>query len=485
MAPDWSPTRRSFVASTALALTAGGLAGCLGRTDEDDGSTSYDLGSRLDLVPEASLFANYTHVQELLDDPATETLLDAFFRRRAASEYYSGPTSLSAAREAFDEASPVPLSGLRETMQFGSGPTGGFAPFGYLLWTDWAETDTVAAVEQLYGESLERERHEGRTLYTASEDAIGFYALGVVGDGRYVLGGREAVERVLAVAAGAPSADDALRGALQTARPGPLQFGLDVPRERLREQVAEEDRSPYETAILQLERVSGSVYRDEDTRGAELLLTATDAEAAEAVEAAVQTGLSGAREGARTGSAPREVLADTSLSTTASQTALRYETTVSELETLADRIADPPATPTPARGTMRADADEPTVRVAEATGTVTDGRVTGVTLALDDDLDADPDEVRVHLLRDDGEREGILVPEGTGEDAPDVLRPSFDGDPRIRVRFEGEGLTAPLRPGEELRLVVLGVGEPSMVTLTVPATLDGDTVALDVAVRGV
>jgi halocyanin-like protein len=380
MAPDGSSsahshTRRSVLKTAAGTLSiaaVGSLSGCQGLGGESDsGGESWPVATRLDSVPDGVWAAQYIHVGDLLSDPATSALADAYFARQTQDEDYKGPTTLSEARQQFDEVAPVSIDGLHEIIQFNDGlvpvPVVG-APGetqmkrGTLLWTDWEASAFVDGIEdQSGGVSLIEQTYQGQTMYVPESDGrfAQLFNFGVLGDGRYVFGDRTSVENTIdVVAGGASPVSGTIRDSLGAAPAGPIQIASDVQQQRLQEFLDERPAPPATPGLgpalmVDIKRVFGSLYVDGTTRGVDVTFDAESSDTASAVRAAIQTSLDGARQSRPPEDPLRGVLADLSVTASGSTARLTYETSVSEVEGLAEDLGTyQPPPPTPYRASQ-------------------------------------------------------------------------------------------------------------------------------------
>lgn len=525
MAPDWSSSAHSrrtvlkTAAGTFSVAAVGSLSGCLGLGENSDSSEeSWPVSSRLDSVPDGIQMAQYVHVGDVMADPATSALFDAYFARQAQSEYYDGPTSLSEARQQFDEASPVSLDGLHEMISFngnlmlGIGPaTGGDEMrMGMVFWTDWEESALVDAFEKMLGnQSLTEETHQGQPMYAPAGDE-GFFEfnLGVLGDGQYVVGAPASVENTIDVVAGdASPVGGTIRDSMAAARAGPMQFAYDVPQEQLEERLDERPDSTgsggFGTAMMaNVRRVFGSLYVDGDSRGVEVTVDTADSETASGVRAAIETGIDGATQSMESDDPFRGILADTSVDASGSTATLSYEASVSEVESLAADIENyQPPEPTPRHPTP-----EPALlEITDATGTDISADGIGaleLTVALRDDV---PDDAMVDLTEtklvlhalDHEDRDGYELDHASTSEEGDGGTFSTPGattletasaTARLRVDlgeetpgYESDPVGEPIPAGSTVRVLVFtGSSPPLPGMIEVPETLDGETVALEV-----
>lgn len=529
MAPDWSSSAHSQTRRTVLKTAAGtlsigavgSLSGCLGLGGEPESSgESWPVSSRLDSIPEGIQMAQYVHVGDVLADPATSALFDAYFARQAQSEYYDGPTSLSEARQQFDEASPVSLDGLHEIVSFngnlmlgiGPGTGGDEMRMGMVFWTDWDESALVDGFEKMLGnQSLTEETHQGQPMYApASDEGFFEFNLGVLGDGQYVVGAPASVENTIDVVAGdASPVGGTIRDSISAARAGPMQFAFDVPQEQLEERLDERPDSTgsggFGTSMMaDIERIYGSLYVDDDTRGVEVTVDAVDGETANGVRAAVETGIDGATQSMESDDPFRDILTETAVESNDSTATISYEASVSDIEGLAADIENyEPPERTPHRPTPHEPPEPSPVQITDAVGADISADGIGaleLTVRLRNDVPEDTTvdltETRLVIFSPEQEDEYELVHVSQSEEGrlgtfstPDATTLENPGaSARLRVDlgaetsgYESDPVGEPLSAGSVVRVLVLPDSGRSMHgMIEVPESLEGDTVDLDV-----
>ena len=389
MTQDRSPTsrqqsRRSFVRA-ALATLAGpgtaALAGCQdgmlsggedGTTPSDDGVASSLDENPLAYVPAETVGVSYVDIPTVLDDPAVRALGDGVYGATP-----SAPETLSERLTRFDERAAVSLDGLEQMVAFGGQPSLEFSFAGMILATGWGEGDTVETLEGVDGQTLTEQQHAGRTLYVPETPGEGSFPthLGVVGDGVYVLGSRDAAKGVLDVAAGdAESAGESLQNGLDAARDEPIQLAVDVPQE----QFAGAQRETGEVLSLgmfsDISLVYGSAYQDGDRRGISVAFRTAGDDAADAVEDGVERYLASLTIRAE----PLSTLGESAeVSVDGTTVKLAYEATVSELEHLAAEMESQSANT--GNGGQR---ETPPLRVAEMSGKVQENEIGAIDLEV-------------------------------------------------------------------------------------------------------
>lgn len=522
MTPEWSPSptdrfpsntdlsRRGLLRTSATAASTAalaGLAGCFGRDDPaaETDDQSYDVDGKLAFVPAGAGAVGYVHFGDVLADPAVQALVDAQFQSRSHYDYYEGPTSFAEARAQFEDESPVALDEFHEILSFQFLGEASHYQQATVLWTDWAEADAVAAATEFDGRELAKTSHANRTFYEpASEDDHRYGPdphLGVLGEGRYVFGGAEAVKATLEVAAGdADAVGDPVERGIARAGDGPVQFAIDVPQEQFED--ADTSGSGFVPGLLApVPLVYGVITRDGTDRTLAISFDAESTADAEGIAEALRTSIAQAKE---SGEGPVvDFFEHVSVEQAGSTATLRASATVGEIEDLATSIAEqtPSSSSSSASGT--ATPEPPALRLESATGLdVGSDGIGGVslTLSLGDGADAvDLTEARVVWIDPERGSDYVLyhedgtVPEDDQHDGrfttPDAATIE-SGDGEATVEFDlGEATSdvgaAPV--GEPLPAggrASVHVGAPSgrgvFAPLFVPDELSSESVELGI-----
>lgn len=384
MTPDWSPStteqsRRSFMRATVATLTGAAtasLAGCSSEVAPQNEQPQWPVGDRLDYVPERATTASYMHVQTVLEDEGVSVLLDYVYGGNQ-----SGQPTVAGIKSDFEEESGLELDDLREAVAFGNQSLVSGTYVGYLLFTDWEESEIVESLEESDDRSFSREQYAGRPIYvpeTEEEHSLRQWYIGVVDDGTYVTGTEDLVRDTLDVAAGnTAAANEQLRSTIQSVRPGPVQFAYDIPQEQF-DGERQQSSGPLSPSMLQdVSYVYGSLYRDEEIRGAEITLDTADEQTARDFEDGFDAILSQATEEEEP---VPTIVANTETRRDGSTVTLVYEATVDELEELVAKIEEQQATESES-GTAETPR-RPPLRVVSATGTATGDGVGGIDLEL-------------------------------------------------------------------------------------------------------
>ena len=282
-----NPARRD-VLRTGAALSGlaalGSLAGCSGLLDAEGGGGSGQLAR----VPEDADAAAHVDVETVLDDKATENVVDAQLAIQAERSWYDGPETFEAALSDFQDSTGLDPDGIQTATPFfefagsDSYQTVDQEFYGTVLTADWSEDDLIASIEDS-GTEYEADEHAGQPVYEPDNDYS--YWVGVLADGEYVLGSEDAVEDTIDVAAGEEDVlDSDLQNAYANTRAGPVRFVSTVPADERPETTGPSDE--IDLGILSdVETVAGAVYVNGDNRGVEMTFTAADEETADDVAA--------------------------------------------------------------------------------------------------------------------------------------------------------------------------------------------------------
>ncbi|MFC7074561.1 hypothetical protein ACFQJ7_08585 [Halovenus rubra] len=271
MSPQ-SFSRRRVLKSGAGMASAIALAGCLESFSDEKSTTSFDA------VPADATFITRVDINRALDDE--------LFRDRIKTVTEAGglvvPDSMSVQEmlNAVEANIGLDLRDAQEIVAFGN-ETG----FAFIIVADWSEADITAAVEDARGE-LTSTTHASQSIYKSSR-----FAVGVVPDGRYVIGNLGLVRTSLDVAAGN---DNALSGNLaegmEATPDGYLQFAFELSPEMVPEQ------SGLDSFVLDdIMYGYGGLYRSGDSRGGELIFETTGTDSASTLVDDLTVGLQNAR----------------------------------------------------------------------------------------------------------------------------------------------------------------------------------------------
>jgi hypothetical protein len=301
-------TTKQVVAVVAglLVVGGGGTAAYLAA----GGVPSFDDGeaSPVDTVPAAVDYVVYLD-PGVRNDRTTRALVNGFIDiARDQSADYDGPDDYEAIREnvSADAEPGADVDDLHHAVLYGTYPAVGNGSAGASAVNDvgvfvdsaWNETQVVDLVAN--GSAYERDEYEGYRVYVqqpgGEDGADGTAAaaaptwVGVLGDGRYVIGTERAVTGALDVHAGEADAfDGPLREQYDATRDGYLRFAVNVPEPG--------DVTPATRAVLtanqfgafrNLSTVAGSYYTDGESIGMQLRLGAATEDDAEDLQAVLQ-----------------------------------------------------------------------------------------------------------------------------------------------------------------------------------------------------
>jgi len=224
-----SYTRRRLLRVTS-AGTVGCLAGCTGGGDDNGdrtptttaGKKGGERPSELDVVPEGATMVAHVDVTTLLDSPVGESAIESALASVAAQQPTDGgPESYEEVLDTVETEWGLDPRGCSSVTAFVVGRAG---EIGFVAEANYDESEVVDTLETRGG--ISEETYEDTTVYIDSNDS----ALGVLGDGRYVVGQTDTVKSVVDVTNGD---EDAVSGEIVTAYKhapaGPLRFGTIVP----------------------------------------------------------------------------------------------------------------------------------------------------------------------------------------------------------------------------------------------------------------
>lgn len=325
-------TRRDVLrtgAGVSAVAALGGLAGCSGLTGGGGGESEGGVQG----LPEDAGAAAVIDAEAVRTDDATAALVNAFLDVQAEREYYDGPENYEAVLDEFENETGLDPEGASTlTPFFGWG--GEYSPVdgefaAARFEADWSAEDVVDSLEE-NGGSYSDEAYADGTLYEPDEEYRSY--LGVLGDGRYVVGTEDAVTDTLDVEAGeADAIPETLQSAYAETRTAPVRFVSGVPED----EVPESAGGQFDTSVFRnVESVAGSVYADGDTRGIETTLAAGSESDAEDIADIIDGGLTVVEQ-----DAPEAVAAEldaVEVTQDGTGVTVSYEATVDELTAFVD-----------------------------------------------------------------------------------------------------------------------------------------------------
>lgn len=391
MAPP-TQSRRSVVrtgGTLAALLGTGGLAGCL----DSLGGSGSDAGGpdRLSVVPDSADGVFTVDVNTFLADDGVRNAFNAWLGARAQSEYYDGPTTLSGVLDDIENREGIDLRDLSTFTFFASYSEENAAPSNdesaYLLEGSWEESAALESVDSAWVDYTESTYGE-HTIYEPSEEYSS--TLGVLGDGRYAIGGDTAVKAAIDVERGEKdSLEGPVADAYRDTVAGPVRFASSVESSWFPEQSGDDslDLSPARS----IETAAGAVYRDGNTRGLEVRLNTPNDGTAKALDGVVESLLTMGSEQAE--SAPYtpaffgSLFEDTTVNRDGVTVVATVERTVAELEEIATQMGELSASGSSSAGGSDTAVDAPQARFdwsydADA-GTVTITHTAGDTIAAE------------------------------------------------------------------------------------------------------
>ena len=278
--------RRELLRSAAgLASVAavGSTAGCLDSAPFI-GSSSGPLGA----IPADADALMYANIDVIREDEGVETLTNAYLDERSEFDYYEGPEDFDEVLEAFEDEADIDPTKLHEITafsEFGGSDYETFAEYGgAIVNTDLTAEKIKDSLENADNIDFEEAEYSGSVVY--EPEAEGGPWVGALPSGEVVVGTEDAVH-------------DAI------------------------------DFSPLED----IDTVAGTVYRDGDTRGLELMMNAEDESAAEDVAEMLNEVRDEFESETNNGDA-EAILEDITIEQNGSSVTSSIERTISELEAL-------------------------------------------------------------------------------------------------------------------------------------------------------
>lgn len=356
-------TRRSLLRASGVAATAlatGTLAGCLGdstgpgETPGADGTaaptdsptptpTPAEPAALADVPAFADAVAS-VDVDGLLDDAAVRGAYGAWVDVRAEGDGDDGPTTLAAALDDLADEEGFDLRDLSSATVFlaygDTETTSADEKNGFLLESDWDVSAPLSIVGEPGSEYTET-TYGGHAVHRPREEWG--ETVGVLGDGHYVVGGRQAVEGAIDVVRGeAEAVDGSVVDAYRASAAGPVRSATTVQRSWFPEDVNAPEQDVDLGPLRRLETAAAGIYRDGDVRGVEARLAAPDGATAEDLVDVLETLRSLAAEGsgAAVASYLESLVADATVARDGATVTVTVERTVDELESMATEFGE-------------------------------------------------------------------------------------------------------------------------------------------------
>jgi len=262
--------RSSLLAVALVAVVV--TAGC-SSVPGMGGNGGGGAGPALDTVPEGSTAVFHADVNGALNDDSMRTALNGTVTMAAGPADVGGTTSLDDMLREIENNTGLDMTAMHGVTAFSksaaavSGPTTTEYSAAVLA-TDWSEDEFIGALRQNTDADVSASEYAGQTVYTAPAEESW---VGVIGDGRFVVGSERAVKDAMDVSAGDASAfDNDVRSAFESTSEGHLRYAASVPQDELN---ASDVDTQYSTAVFdQVSTVSGSLTT---VSGGNLSMTAT------------------------------------------------------------------------------------------------------------------------------------------------------------------------------------------------------------------
>jgi len=329
---------RRATAATSL-LGVGGLAGCSESLPASLGGSSGAPSS----VPEDAESIYYTDVDAVLGDEATKAVANAYIDVMSSSEYYEGPESYEEALQEFNDETDLDVENLSTMTAFAEytendyGGTDASEFSAALLEADWTEDELIEALEEAgddYGDS----EHEGKPLYEPESEYNDTY-LGILSEGHYVMGTKDAVEAAIEVEVGEKDAvSGELKAAFEGTQSAPVRWASIYPESSVPENPPAMGEAELNTDVLaEVDHVTGAVFKDGETRGIDVNLEATTEDAAKDVADLVDGSLSLAR-GSTQSETLEDAMRDVTVERDGTTVTISFERTIDGLTSLIEDL---------------------------------------------------------------------------------------------------------------------------------------------------
>jgi hypothetical protein len=340
-----TPSRRDLLRSGATLTALTSLAGCADLLNNvGAGESSRSLGP----VPDGVGFVTTVDADAVRDDDATETVVDNWLAGLARREYASDdqPASYDETLDRFaDELGldPTAISSFTPFFDLGGLYGFGFSGYGTLVAADWSADEIADSLEASTDRSYEEDEHYGQPLY--SPDAERYYGtsvwLGVLGDGRFVVGAEGAVRETIEASLGETEAlDGRMEEAHAATRDGPIRFVLDLPLDVIPNEIERDGTTVPLEPLNEVATVAGAVYGSGDTRGIEVTMACDDGDTAEDLTDTID-GFTAFLEPQIDREELATALDEVSVSQDGSNVILRYENAVEDIAATVGALAGP------------------------------------------------------------------------------------------------------------------------------------------------
>ncbi|MEF8881823.1 MAG: hypothetical protein V5A34_04775 [Halapricum sp.] len=259
------------------------LAGC---TDVLNGGGSGGMTAE-DTVPAQAGAVVSIDVEAMLNDDDLKDIANTGLDQlRELPGENDVPEDVDSAIETAQDESDLDPTGFNEGLLFmdvaESGTDEDYA--GIVMETDWSEDELIDFLESENDGNLEESEYGGKTIYTGENDEGG---LGVLADGRYVIGPRNVLEDTIDVANGDGDAiSDELSSSYDSATDGHLEFASVVPDDAFTEGDFEDvDPENFQS----VKYMSGSLYKNGSSYGVEMNMRTDSEETASALQEDIES----------------------------------------------------------------------------------------------------------------------------------------------------------------------------------------------------
>ncbi|MDS0259919.1 hypothetical protein NDI56_10990 [Haloarcula sp. S1CR25-12] len=270
-------------AGLASVAAVGSTAGCL-----DSAPSTAESSDVLDAIPAGADAVAYANVDTIRQDEGVKTLTNTHLEQRSQYEYYDGPEDFDGLLGHIEDEWETDPSNVHEATvfsEFGGTDDELFAEYGgVVLRADLEAEDVKRGLENVENIDFSEVEHSGSVVYEP-ESADGRW-VGSLSTDRVVVGTEDAVYDAIDVQNGdSDTIDSEVENAYTETRDAPVRFAGRMPspsdNPAVPESVAKRSDEPIDlTPLDDVDTLRGSVYRDDDVRGLETTLAASDRDAA-------------------------------------------------------------------------------------------------------------------------------------------------------------------------------------------------------------
>lgn len=266
--PDGRTRKVLAVALVALLVAS---AGCSSLSLGDGGGNA--PSATADDAPNDSEFVVWMDMQGAMNDGTLRELSNEYLSLQAEQQYYEGPTNVDEAISQMQNQSGLDPTKAKHAMFFGSTSMTTSDYFGMVLTGSWSTDEFVTTMKNESSYEYSEETYNGHTVHVPDSEYASS-TIGVLKDGKFVVGSEAAVKDAIDVAEGdVESIDGPVRDKFETTREGHLRYAMSVPQERIPAGQIGDD-SQFNTDVFnKVTVVSGSGYTTSDSVGLTVRMT--------------------------------------------------------------------------------------------------------------------------------------------------------------------------------------------------------------------